>query len=249
MKLARFGVGGMALLGVVDGDHLREVKVDVYGAFEITDSEHRLKDVKLLPPCQPSKIVGIGLNYRSHAEEVRLPVPGEPMVFLKATTALIGHDERIIYPRVSQRIDYEGELAVVIGEEAKGVACGEALSYVLGYTCINDVTARDIQGRGQMDLAKGLDTFAPLGPFIETELDPTDIRIETRLNGELRQSASTADMIHSVPRLIEFVSAAMTLLPGDVIATGTPAGIGPMKPGDVVEVTIEGIGTLRNFVV
>ncbi|MDY6907999.1 MAG: fumarylacetoacetate hydrolase family protein [Chloroflexota bacterium] len=249
MKLARFGRGGEALFGVAQGEVVQQIQDDGHGGYRVTDREYLLGEVKLLPPCLPSKIIGIGLNYRSHAEEIGLPVPGEPMVFLKAPSALIGHDERILYPAMSRRVDFEGELAVVIAEEARGVSEREALSHVLGYTCINDVTARDIQQRGHMDLSKGMDTFAPLGPFIETDLDPSDLLVQTRLNGELRQQASTADMVFSVPRLIEYISAVMTLFPGDIIATGTPAGIGPMVPGDVVEVIVEGIGTLRSFVV
>ena len=210
----------------------------------------QLDDVRLLAPCLPTKIVCIGLNYRDHAEETELNIPAKPLIFLKPSTAVIGPDDRIILPRTSRRVDYEGELGVVIGRKAKDVPEEKAGAYILGYTCFNDVSERyDQKEDGQWTRAKGYDTFAPLGPCIETEIAPDDLRLETYLNGELCQSANTSELIFGVSRLISFVSNVMTLLPGDVIATGTPSGIGRMNPGDVVEVRIENIGTLRNFVV
>lgn len=219
-------------------------------SFRFDGSIYDLTKVKLLAPCLPSKIVCLGLNYRSHAEETKLPVPSVPLIFLKPSTAVIGHDDEIILPRLSQRVDYEGELGVIIGRRAKNIPQDKAKDYVLGYTCFNDVTERYAQKEdGQWTRAKGFDTFAPTGPWIETDIDPDDLKLETYLNDELRQSARTSDLIFGVRELISFVSGVMTLLPGDVIATGTPSGIGRMNPGDVVEVKIDGIGTLRNFIV
>jgi len=206
-------------------------------------------EVRLLAPCKPSKIVCLGLNYRSHAEETKLPIPTVPLLFLKPSTAVIGPEETILLPPGAKRVDYEGELGVVIGRRAKAVPEEQAAGYILGYTCFNDVSDRYAQKHdGQWTRAKGYDTFAPIGPWIETEVSPDDLKIETRLNGELRQSARTSDLIFSVPEILAFVSGVMTLLPGDVIATGTPSGIGPMADGDIVEICIEGIGTLRNRV-
>jgi 2-keto-4-pentenoate hydratase/2-oxohepta-3-ene-1,7-dioic acid hydratase in catechol pathway len=193
--------------------------------------------------------VAVGLNYRSHAEEFKLQIPSVPLIFLKPSTAVIGPEDKIVYPTVSKRVDYEGELAVVIGRKAKAVDRAMAKEFILGYTCLNDVSARyEQRDDGQWTRAKGYDTFAPIGPYIETEVSPDDLKIETYLNGDLRQSTRTSDLIFPVDMLLSFISNIMTLLPGDVIATGTPSGIGPMKPGDVVEVTIENIGTLRNYV-
>jgi 2-keto-4-pentenoate hydratase/2-oxohepta-3-ene-1,7-dioic acid hydratase in catechol pathway len=193
--------------------------------------------------------VGLGLNYRSHVEEVKLPVPAVPLIFLKPSTAVIGPEAEIILPARSQRVDYEGELGVVMGRRAKEVTMEGAKDYVLGYTCVNDVSERHVQrDDGQWTRSKSFDTFAPIGPWIETGIDPDDLKVETRLNGQVRQSARTGDLIFGVSELISFVSAAMTLLPGDIIATGTPSGIGRMDPSDVVEISIQKIGTLKNFV-
>jgi len=211
---------------------------------------YELNSVKLLAPCTPSKIVCLGLNYRSHAEETKLPIPEVPLIFLKPSTAVIGPEEQIVLPHGARRTDYEGELGVVIGKRAKDVPEANSAEYILGYTCFNDVSERYNQRDDvQWTRAKGYDTFAPLGPWIETEAMPEDLKIETYLNGELRQSSRTSDLIFSVPRVVSFISGVMTLLPGDVIATGTPSGIGKLDSGDVVEITIEMIGTLRNPVV
>ncbi len=204
---------------------------------------------RLLAPVVPTKIVAIGLNYRDHAAEQRKPLPPEPMVFIKPPSAVIAAGETIRLPRGVGRVDYEAELAVVIRRRATKVPRERALDYVLGYTCANDVTARDLQNRGvQYSHCKGYDTFAPLGPCIATGLDPADLAVQGRLNGELRQDSSTRQLIFPVDRLIEYISAIMTLEPGDVISTGTPAGIGPLSPGDVVTVTVEGVGDLTNVV-
>jgi 2-keto-4-pentenoate hydratase/2-oxohepta-3-ene-1,7-dioic acid hydratase in catechol pathway len=219
-------------------------------SFGLDGSMYEIPQVKLLSPCLPSKIVALGLNYRSHAEEVKMPIPSVPLIFLKPSTAVIGPDDVITLPHVAKRVDYEGELGIVIGRRARYVLQAEAKDYVLGYTCVNDVTERYIQRMdGQLTRAKGFDTFAPIGPWIETEVLPDDLQLETYLNGELRQSIRTTDLIFGITELIEFISGVMTLMPGDIIATGTPSGIGSMNPGDVVEVTIEKIGTLRNYVV
>ena len=265
MKLARFSSGARAHSGIIEGGEdgrggrVFELKGgDILGCasafeeleIERADASFRLKDVKLLPPSLPSKIVAIGLNYRAHAAEFGKPLPSEPMLFLKPSTAVIGPGENIVYPsHMSRRVDYEGELAVVIGRVAKNVPAGDAKKYILGYTCFNDVTARDLQGRDvQYTRAKGFDTFAPIGPWIETELNPLSVRIETSLNGEKKQDTSTSDMIFNVYELLSFTSMVMTLLPGDIIATGTPSGVGKMKAGDTVTVRIEGIGSLVNTV-
>jgi 2-keto-4-pentenoate hydratase/2-oxohepta-3-ene-1,7-dioic acid hydratase in catechol pathway len=198
----------------------------------------------------PSKIIGIGVNYRKHAEEMNKGLPEEPLMFLKPRSALIGDGEAIERPAGYDRVDYEGELGVVIGRRARRVTAAEALDFVLGYTCINDVSVRDLQKKdGQWARAKGMDTFCPLGPRIVGDLDPSNLRIATRVNGVMKQDSSTADMIFGVPALIAFCSEHMTLEFGDVISTGTPSGVGNLAVGDVVEIEIEKIGTLRNTVI
>jgi 2-keto-4-pentenoate hydratase/2-oxohepta-3-ene-1,7-dioic acid hydratase in catechol pathway len=209
-----------------------------------------LGEVRLLAPCTPSKIIGVGRNYADHAAELGNELPKEPLLFLKAPSALNDPDGDIVYPPQSARVDYEGELAVVIGRRCRDVPKAGAADVILGYTVCNDVTARDLQQTdGQWARAKGFDTFAPLGPCIVTDLDPASLHVRTRLNGVVRQDCPTSKLIFDVPTLVEYISAAFTLEPGDVIATGTPSGIGPMQPGDVVTVEIEGIGALTNRVV
>lgn len=199
---------------------------------------------------RPSKIVGIGQNYRAHAAEMGKGIPEEPLMFLKPPSAVIADGMPIERPSGYERVDYEGELGVVIGKRAHRVARERALDYVAGYTCVNDVTVRDLQKKdGQWTRAKGFDTFCPMGPRIATGLDPAKLRITTRVNGVIKQDSSTSDLIFDVPTLISFVSQHMTLEEGDVISTGTPSGVGPLQPGDVVEVEIEGIGVLRNPVI
>jgi len=211
----------------------------------------RVKIERLTAPVVPVKIVAVGLNYRDHAREMALKIPDEPILFMKPSTCVIGPEEAIRYPSQSSRVDYEAELAAVIGKTCKDADAGSARDYILGYTCFNDVTARDLQAKdGQWTRAKSFDTFGPMGPWIVTDVeDPHDLEITARLNGQTRQSSSTANLIFNVFDLVEFVSHIMTLNPGDVIATGTPAGVGPMKQGDVVEIEIQGIGMLRNTVV
>jgi len=252
MRIAKFSVAGEARFGLVDGPELVVFKGHpLFSNYETTGERIALKDVQLLPPTLPtSKIVCIGKNYADHAAEMGGAAPSEPLIFLKPSTSLIGHGETIVRPAISERVDFEGELAVVIGAFAKDVSEAEALDYVWGYTIANDVTARDIQDKdGQWTRAKGFDTFCPLGPWIETEFDLDGQTLETRVDGDLRQHASIDLLIHKVPRIIQHVSQAMTLLPGDVILTGTPAGIGAMESGQVVEISIEGIGSLSNPVV
>jgi 2-keto-4-pentenoate hydratase/2-oxohepta-3-ene-1,7-dioic acid hydratase in catechol pathway len=207
-----------------------------------------LAGVKFLPPCMPSKIVAVGVNYQDHADEMDSPSPEEPLFFLKPPSSILGHRESIIYPaQLTQRVDYEGELALVIGRRGRRIPPEEALDYVLGYTCANDVTARDLQGRdGQWTRAKGFDTFCPLGPVVRTDVDPRELTISTRVNGELRQHAPTSEMTFPIEVLVSSISQVMTLEPGDVMLSGTPSGVGELSPGDVVEVEIEGIGTLAN---
>jgi 2-keto-4-pentenoate hydratase/2-oxohepta-3-ene-1,7-dioic acid hydratase in catechol pathway len=209
-----------------------------------------LADATLVVPIAPSKIVCVGRNYQAHAAELGNELPEEPLLFLKAPSALIGPEATIKLPAASARVEHEGELAVVIGRQAQRLhAADNPLDYVLGYTCINDVTARDLQRKDvQFTRAKSFDTFCPTGPHIETDLDPLDVEVTTRVNGELRQQGRTSAMAFPVPFLIRYISNIMTLEPGDVIATGTPAGVGPLKTGDTVEVAVEGVGVLRNHV-
>ena len=249
MRIVRFTIQNKIKYGTLDGNLVHSFQGSPFSRFKSDANTYKSDDVKLLAPCLPSKIIGIGLNYHSHAEETKLPLPSAPLIFLKPSTTVIGPDDKIVLPRTSKRVDYEGELGIVIGKRARDVTQDRAKDYVLGYTCVNDVSDRYAQKEdGQWTRAKGFDTFGPIGPYIETEVDPDDLQIETYLNGELRQSARTSDLIFGISELISFVSNIMTLLPGDIISTGTPSGIGRMKPGDVVEVRIEKIGVLRNFV-
>ena len=215
-----------------------------------TGEEIPLDDVRLLAPVLPSKLVCVGKNYAAHAAEFGLDVPDEPLLFLKPSTSVIGPHDPIRLLPVSRRVDYEGELGVVVGRLAKDVIAEDSGLFILGYTCANDVTLRDLQKMDdQWTRAKGFDGSCPLGPWIETEVDPNDVIVETRLNGDTRQRASTTDMVFGVATLIEYITSFMTLLPGDVVLTGTPEGVGKLSPGDLVEVEVEGVGTLANRVV
>jgi len=250
MKIVRFAAQRKTRYGVLTGDRIRALTAPPFRSMETTAESYALGDVRLLAPCVPTKIVALGVNYRSHAEEMKSNLPKNPLIFIKPPTAVIGPEDKITYPPSSKQVDYEGELGVVIGKKAKNVAESRAADFILGYTCLNDVTARDLQrSDGQWTRGKGFDTFAPMGPCIETDLDPTDVPIEVYLNGKLVQQGNTRDLIFGVAKLVSFISEVMTLLPGDVIATGTPAGVGPMQPGDTVELKIAPIGTLRNYVV
>ena len=247
MKIVRCRFDQDVRYGLLEGDAIRLLRGTPYEGIEPDGRVVGSSEVKLLAPCEPSKIVAVGINYAPHARELDFQIPAEPLLFLKPSTAVIGPDEEIILPAMSAQVDYEGELAVVIGRRTKNISESEALRCVLGYTCCNDVTARDLQKKDvQFTRSKGFDTFAPLGPCIETELNPGDIVIRSFVNSEKRQEANTSSMIRSVAELISFISRVMTLLPGDVIATGTPAGVGRLRNGDRVSVAVEAIGILSN---
>lgn len=249
MRLVRFLAQNKPAYGILDNDDVVELDGDGYALLSSRRTVHRAAEVRLLAPCIPSKVVAVGLNYRDHARELGMAVPENPVLFLKPPTAVIGPGDDILYPSMSRQVDYEGELGIVMRDRARQIAPGDAHKHILGYTCANDVTARDLQKQdGQWTRAKGFDTFCPVGPWIETDLDPGDLAVETYLNGERRQSSRTSQLVFSVDRLVSFISHVMTLEPGDLIITGTPAGIGPMKTGDEVEIRIEGIGSLRNRV-
>ena len=208
-----------------------------------------LNSVQLAAPVTPGKIIGVGRNYADHAAELGNEVPKEPLIFFKPPSAVIGPDDVVKLPPISERVDFEGELAIVIGREARHVKAADWRTFVFGFTCADDVTARDLQKKdGQFTRGKGFDTFCPIGPWIETELDVSDIEIETRVNGEMKQQSSTSKLIFDPGRMIEFITEVMTLHPGDVILTGTPSGVAPLRSGDVVEVSVAGIGTLRHRV-
>jgi 2-keto-4-pentenoate hydratase/2-oxohepta-3-ene-1,7-dioic acid hydratase in catechol pathway len=250
MKLVRFLYQNRARYGALADDHVQLLDGDPFSDFQLSGVSMNKDKVPLLPPAAPSKVVAIGLNYRDHARELGMEVPREPVLFLKPPSALIGPGSVIVCPASSRQIDFEAELAVVIKKTAAHVSEGEAADYILGYTCANDVTARDLQKiDGQWSRAKGFDTFCPLGPHIETDLDPADLKIRLKLNGGIKQDSSTGQMVHNVFQLVSFVSGVMTLLPGDVILTGTPPGVGQIAAGDSVEVVIEGIGRLQNSVI
>jgi 2-keto-4-pentenoate hydratase/2-oxohepta-3-ene-1,7-dioic acid hydratase in catechol pathway len=243
-------VDGDVSFGVVEGDEVAALVSHPFGPLAFTGTRHALGDVRLLAPVLPSKVVAIGKNYADHAREMGGEPPAAPVMFLKPSTAVVGMGDPVARPPSVERMDYEGELAVVIGRLCRDVPVVNAFDAVFGYTCANDVTARDQQKTdGQWTRAKGYDTFCPLGPWIETELDPAASRVTTTLNGAVVQDAPTSLLLHDVATLVSYVSAVMTLLPGDVLLTGTPAGVGPMDVGDSVSVTIEGVGTLTNAVV
>ncbi len=249
-RIARFLTQAGPAFSLIEGDTAYALNGDPFaGPPQPGERLGPVGALSLLPPVAPSKIMCIGRNYAAHAAEHGAAVPEEPMLFLKPPSALIGHGGEIILPPGGGRVEHEAELAVIIGRTASHVRREAALDYVLGYTCANDVSARDYQKKdGQWGRAKGFDSFCPLGPWVVTGLDPSNLAIACHVNGERRQNARTSDMIFDVPALIAFISHVMTLLPGDVILTGTPAGVSPLATGDTVEVTIEGIGTLRNTV-
>jgi len=249
MRLVRFLARGSPAYGILNNDEIVELDDEGYASLSSRRAVHRAAEVGLLAPCVPTKIVAVGLNYRDHARELGMAVPENPILFLKPPTSLIGPGDAIISPAMSRQVDYEGELGIVIRDRVHDIAPNEVRDHILGYTCANDVTARDLQKKdGQWTRAKSFDTFCPAGPWIETELAPDDIAVETFLNGERRQSSRTSQFIFGIDHLVSFISQVMTLEPGDLIITGTPAGIGPMQPGDEVEVRIEGIGSLVNRV-
>ncbi len=249
MKFIRYRTGAQTGWAILEGSLVRPLSQAPWLGVAPEAKVLPLRDLHFLAPVCPSKIVCIGHNFAEHAAELGHE-PAEPVIFLKPPSALIGPGAEIPYPPTVTRLDYEAELAVVIGQTAADVEAEQAKDVIFGYTCANDITARDLQRQdGQWTRAKGFDGFAPIGPWIETELDASDLRIQSLLNGEVRQSARTSQFVWSIERLIAFVSSVMTLLPGDVILTGTPPGVGPMRAEDTISVDIEGIGTLTNTVV
>ncbi|EKQ54773.1 MAG: 2-keto-4-pentenoate hydratase/2-oxohepta-3-ene-1,7-dioic acid hydratase [Methanobacterium sp. Maddingley MBC34] len=255
MKLLRFKKEGKDKTGVLINGGMVELHHSLLEAsqspFDNLERKefYSLDEVKILPPVQPSKVVCVGLNYRDHAEELNMALPDEPILFIKPPTTVIGHEDIIVYPTQSHQVDYEAELAVVIGLEARFVNQEDAFDCIAGYTALNDVTARDLQQKdGQWTRAKSFDTFCPLGPWMETEMDPTNQKICMKVNGKVKQDSNTRNMIFPPEELVSFISQIMTLHPGDVIATGTPPGVGPLHVGDVAEVSVEGVGILKNKV-
>ncbi|MBR5503179.1 MAG: fumarylacetoacetate hydrolase family protein [Methanobrevibacter sp.] len=261
MKFLRFKTNDLdskIKAGLYDGEKVIELKGDILDYHkadmkkikENAISLHSLEDIEILAPTNPSKIVCIGLNYKDHAKELNLELPEKPVIFIKPNSSLNSTEKEIIYPNVSKQVDYEGELAVVIGKTTKKVSKEEADDHIFGYTIINDVTARDFTlGDGQWTRGKSCDGFAPIGPFVETALDPLNQKIVTKVDGEIKQNSNTCNMIFSPQEIIEYICQATTLNPGDVIATGTPPGVGPMDAGSTVEVSIEEIGTLKNYLI
>lgn len=254
MKIVRYQAGDRTLYGVMsDNNSIRELVGSPFDDPQIGSVVTHLDSIKLLAPVSPSKIICVGLNYVSHIDEMGLEQPKFPMLFMKPHTTITHPGNAIVYPKAGVEVEYEAELTAVIGKTARRVPENEALDYVLGYTCANDVTQRAIQraemANGAMLISKGFDTFCPLGPVIDTNVNPSDLDLSTRVNGETKQSGNTSDLLFNVAKLVSYASDAMTLVPGDVILTGTPSGVGPINSGDVVEVEIEGIGTLCNPVI
>jgi len=255
MKLVGFKADNDQKFGVLKNEEILEISSSMIDAFKFSKfgeqeilGTYDIKDVDITVPVSPSKIVCVGLNYMDHARELDMALPEEPVIFIKPSTAIIGHLDTIIYPEGSEQVDYEAELGIVISKEAHRVKSEEASEFIGGYTIVNDVTARDLQKKDiQWTRAKSFDTFAPIGPCIETDMDPMNQNISLKLNNEIKQDSNTKNMIFNVYELVEFISNIMTLIPGDIISTGTPPGVGPMKRGDVVETKIEGIGILKNF--
>ncbi len=247
MQYLRYQKNGETRYGWLDGTRIGAVTGDIFGTYKRESIVDDVRDVKVLPPVTPSKIVAVNMNYESRAVEAGIATSDIPPLFLKPPSAIIGQEEEIVLPPQSQQVEHEAELAVIIGRRARWVSVEDALKFVWGYTCANDVTARDLEQRdAHFTRGKGFDTFCPLGPYVSSDVDPADVVITCSVNGQLRQMASTREMTFSVPQLIAFVSSVMTLEPGDVILTGTSAGVGPLVAGDVVQVEIEGIGKLIN---
>jgi 2-keto-4-pentenoate hydratase/2-oxohepta-3-ene-1,7-dioic acid hydratase in catechol pathway len=249
MKIVRMIIDRRICWGVLDGAEVMEIEGSIYRKFRIADRRHEQKIVRLLPPCRPSKVIAVGRNYIDHAQEKRVDLPEEPRIFLKSPSSIIGPGDIIKLPYPNHIVEHEAELAFIIKKQAKNIKVKDALNYILGYTCSNDVSDRTIQSKeGVPSRAKSFDTFTPIGPCIETDLDPGNLLIECRVNGQLRQSANTKQMIFNVPVILNFISEIMTLLPGDIIMTGTPGGTSLIYAGDRVEVSIANIGTLCNSV-
>jgi 2-keto-4-pentenoate hydratase/2-oxohepta-3-ene-1,7-dioic acid hydratase in catechol pathway len=250
MKYLRFFQNGNIKYGLLEKDKIiREIVGDIFSNYKIIENTYSLSEITFLPPCVPTKIIAVGLNYFDHVNEVQMKIPDEPLIFMKPPSTLIAHNDNIIYPKMSKQLDYEAELAVIIKNKIKNIELEDVFENILGYTCFNDITARDLQKKdGQWTRAKSFDTFAPVGPFISTELNPDNLQIKLYKNGQLMQNSSTSNMIFKVDKIVSFISKIMTLFPGDIIATGTPSGVGQLEEGDIVEVEIEGIGVLKNNV-
>jgi 2-keto-4-pentenoate hydratase/2-oxohepta-3-ene-1,7-dioic acid hydratase in catechol pathway len=245
--VVRLATGGRVRYGLWEDGAIRLFEGSPFAGGKPGRKNVRADKARLLAPCRPSKVVAVGLNYRSHAQEMGVSLPAEPMLFIKPSTAVIGPGAPIALPEMSRRVDYEAELGVVMGRTCRGVTPEAAPDYILGYTCLNDVTARDLQAADvQYTRAKGFDTFCPIGPAVALDVDPRDLRVRCRLNGRVRQDGRTSDLAWSAAELTSFISRVMTLHPGDVIATGTPSGIGPVSPGDTVVIEVSGIGRLVN---
>jgi 2-keto-4-pentenoate hydratase/2-oxohepta-3-ene-1,7-dioic acid hydratase in catechol pathway len=251
MKIVRIKAGDDIAYGVADTEGVLVYEGSPFVAWEPTESVVPWSRVTLLAPVLPTKVMCVGKNYQDHADEMGGDVPEEPLVFMKPATSVVGPNANVVHPRISGEVHHEAELAVVISRPARHIKAEDASNYIFGYTAANDVTARDLQARdGQWTRAKGFDTFCPLGPAIETELDPLErLAVICRVNGEVRQAGFTSDMVFGVAEILAFISAFTTLLPGDVILTGTPSGVGKVEPGDLMEVEIDGIGSLTNRVV
>lgn len=251
MRIIRYAINnGEPQFGWVLEDHVGPLDGSPFSDFQREEATIPITDVRLLPPVVPQKIICVGRNYAAHAAEHDAEVPDVPLLFLKPPSAVIAIEEDIVLPPQSNQIEHEAELAVIIGKSGRWISAERVDDYILGYTIANDVTARDLQQRdGQWTRGKGFDTFCPLGPWIQTDFDPTDKMLTCHVNGQMRQMASTHDMVFTVPQLIAFASSIMTLFPGDALLTGTPAGVGPLNPGDFVEVSIEDLGSLVNPVV
>lgn len=253
MKIGCFLYNNKKFYGIIENDIVYEITGNIYTDFERTATKYKIKDLKFLPPTTPTKIVAVGLNYRDHAEELNMRIPEDPVIFLKPATTIIAHKENIIYPSISNRVDYEAELGIIIKKEMYKITKIEATNYILGYTCANDVTARDLQKKdGQWTRAKSFNTFCPVGPWIfipdeQEDFDPHNLKIQSKLNNEIRQNSSTSNLIFKIEHLLEFISNIMPLFPGDIVITGTPKGVGPISPGDKIEIIIEKIGRLTNF--
>lgn len=249
MKFVRFKKDEMVSYGVLEEQDVKRIHGDIFGNYEITKEKYKLTELKLLTPCLPSKIVCVGVNYKAHAIEMGHDLPEEPLIFLKPPTAALAHKGEVIRPKMSQRVDYEAEAALVIGKTASNLEPKDAIDYIFGVTCFNDITARDLQKKdGQWTRAKSFDTFAPFGPCIANNLDYDNLDIELLLNGETKQKSNTSDFIFNSSIIVSFISKIMTLLPGDIIATGTPSGIGSVESGDILIVKIGGVGELINTV-
>ena len=249
MKLVRFAKGRSFMYGVLEGEVVKEILYAPFNGIVFSGEEYPLAELKLLAPCTPTNIVAVGLNYVQHSVEFGLPQVPDPLLFSKPASSVIGPGDLIVKPDDCQRLDYEAEMAVVIGKRCRCIKEEEANDYILGYTCLNDVTARDIQNRDSQWLrAKGFYTFCPVGPWIETEIDPSDLQVKAVLNGEVKQDDRTSNMMFSAQFLTAYVSSFMELQCGDIISTGTPGGIAPMKSGDKIEIYVEGIGSLINYI-